>query len=92
MPLERLHLRECSIVPDVTVMWEAVADVSQAALFDVLLDGIQELLLGDFHLCVSPAGDLNDHVEDAVVLIREQRYIMEWGDDAAIVFDVDPML
>ena len=68
---------------------EAVAHVAQAALLDVLLDGIERLLLGDFHLGVGPAGDLDDHVEDAIALIGEERDVVERGDDLAIVLDVD---
>jgi len=37
-------LRESAIIPDVTVMGETVAYIAQAALFDVLLDGIEWLL------------------------------------------------
>lgn len=70
---------------------EAVAHVAQAALLDVLLDGIERLLLGDFHLGVGPAGDLDDHVEDAIALIGEERDVVERGDDLAVVFDVDAM-
>jgi hypothetical protein len=70
---------------------EAVAHVAQTALFDVLLDGIERLLLGDFHFGVGPAGDLDDHVEDAIALIGEERDVVERGDDLAVVFDVDAM-
>lgn len=70
---------------------KAVAHVAQAALLDVLLDGIERLLLGDLHLGVGPAGDLDDHVEDAIALIGEKRDVMERGDDLAVLFDVDAM-
>ena len=71
---------------------EAVAHVAQAALLDVLLDGIERLLLGDLHLGIGPARDLDDHVEDAIALIGEKRDVMEWGDDdLAVLFDVDAM-
>jgi hypothetical protein len=59
------------------VVREAVAHVAQTALLDVLLDGIERLLLGDFHLGVGPAGDLDDHVEDAIALIGEERDVVE---------------
>lgn len=45
------YLREGTVVPQVTLVGEAVADVAKLALLDVLLDGVQELLLGD--LCAS---------------------------------------
>lgn len=32
-------------------MWEAVADEAELALLDVLLDGVEELLLGDLEFC-----------------------------------------
>ena len=54
---------------------EAVADVAQTAPLDVLLDGVEGLLLGDLHLGVGPAGDLDDHVQDAVVLVGEEGVI-----------------
>lgn len=34
-----------------------------------LEDGVELLLLGDLHLGVGPAGNLNDHVEDGLVVI-----------------------
>jgi hypothetical protein len=59
------------------VVGEAVAHVAQAALLDVLLDGIERLFLGDLHLGISPAGDFDDHVEDAIALICEERDVVE---------------
>ena len=91
MANEGADLRESTVVPDVSVVGEAVAHEAQAALLDVLLDGIERLLLADFHLGVGPAGDLDDHVEDAIALIGEERDVVEWGDDLAVVFDVDTM-
>jgi hypothetical protein len=41
------YLRECTVVPEVTLVGEAVADEAQLALLDVLLDGVEEFLLGD---------------------------------------------
>ena len=40
-------LGEATVVPEVALVGEAVADVAELALLDVLLDGVQELLLGD---------------------------------------------
>ena len=45
------HLREGTVVPDVTVVGEAVADVTQTALLNVLLDGVEGLLFGDLMAC-----------------------------------------
>lgn len=40
-------LGEGTVVPQVALVGEAVSDVSQLALLDVLLDGVEELVLGD---------------------------------------------
>ena len=71
---------------------EAVAHEAQATLFDILLDGIERLFLGNFHLGVRPAGNLDNHVENAIALIGEERDIMERGDDQAILLDINAML
>lgn len=41
------YLGEGTVVPQVALVGEAVADEAKLALLDVLLDGVQELLLGD---------------------------------------------
>lgn len=41
------YLREGTVVPQVTLVGEAVTDVTKLALLDVLLDGVEEFLLGD---------------------------------------------
>jgi hypothetical protein len=41
------HLREGTVVPEVALVGEAVADEAELALLDVLLDGVELLLLGD---------------------------------------------
>jgi len=38
---------EGTVVPEVALVWEAVSNKSQLALLDVLLDGVEELVLGD---------------------------------------------
>lgn len=96
-------------------MGEAVADVTELALLSVLLDGVEELLLGDLDsssvtifmdrgatvvcmLCpylllgVGPAGDLNDHVEDGLLLVGVERDVVEGGDRDAILLNVDPVV
>jgi hypothetical protein len=40
-------LGEGTVVPQVTLVGEAVTDVTKLALLDVLLDGVEKLLLGD---------------------------------------------
>ena len=71
---------------------EAVADVAQATLFDVLLDGIERLFLGDLHLGVGPTRDLDNHVEDPIVLVGKEGYVVEGRDDGAVLLDVHAML
>ena len=73
---------------------ETVADVAQATLLNVLLDGIEGLLLGYLHLRVSPAGNLDDHVEDAIVLVGEERDIVERRYDRLVggLFNEDTVL
>lgn len=41
------YLGEGTVVPQVALVGEAVADEAKLALLDVLLDGVEELLLGD---------------------------------------------
>jgi hypothetical protein len=85
------NLGEGTVVPDVSVVGEAVAHVAQTTLLDVLLDGVERLLLGDFHLGIGPAGNLDDHVEYAIVPIRKERDVVERRDNLAILLDVDAM-
>jgi len=80
------YLRECTIVPDVSMMREAVADVAGLVVLDILLDGVEGFLLADFQFCVGPARDLDDHVENLVGLISVERDIMEGRDGSTIAF------
>ena len=45
-------LGEATVVPKVALVREAVADEAELALLDVLLDGVQELLLGDLFVAM----------------------------------------
>ena len=40
---------EGTVVPEVTLVGEAVTDEAELALLGVLLDGVEELLLGDLN-------------------------------------------
>ena len=66
---------------------EAVANVAETILLDVLLDWVERLAGGDLHLRIRPTGDLNDHVEDTLVLVGEERDVVEGGNDLAILLD-----
>ena len=88
----RTYLGESTVVPDITMVGEAVADETQATLLDVLFDGVEGLLLADFHLGVGPTRDLDDHVEDAIVLVGEKRDVVEGGQDLTVFLDVDSVI
>ena len=86
------HLRESTVVRNVAMVREAIADVAQLALFDVLFDGVKGLLLGDLHLGVGPTRNLDDHVEDVLVDIGEEGDVVEGRDDAAVLLDEHTVL
>lgn len=44
---DRTYARESTVVPQVTLVREAVTDIAQLALLHILLDGVEEFLLGD---------------------------------------------
>lgn len=71
---------------------EAVAHVAQAAFLDVLLDGVERLLLRDFHLSVGPPRDLDDHVQDAIVLVGEEGNVVPGRDDVTVLFEKNAVL
>ena len=85
----RAHLGERTVIPDVAVVREAIANEAKFTLLDVLLDVVKVSLLIDLHLGVGPARDLDDHVEDALVLVDEEGNVVEGRDDVAILLDVD---
>ena len=89
---ERAYLRESTVVPDVPVVGEAVANETQATLLDVLLDRIEGFLLGDLHLGVGPAGDFDDHVEDPVALVGEKGNVVKGGHNRAILLNEHAVL
>jgi hypothetical protein len=84
-------LGESTVIPDVPVVGKAVAHEAQTTLLDILFDGIERLLLGYFHLGICPAGNFDDHVENTIVLVEEERDIVEWRDDLAVLLDIDAM-
>lgn len=50
MHVNNTYLGESTIVPDVTLMGEAVADKSKLALLGVLLDGVVSIFLADLYV------------------------------------------
>ena len=72
-------MRESTVVPDVTMMGETVANVAQSTLLDILLDGVEGLFFTDLHFSVGPAGNFDDHVEDPVVLVSEEGDVVPWA-------------
>jgi len=79
------YLGKSTIVPDVTLVGEAVADKAQLALLDVLLDGIEGLILGDLELGVGPARNLDNHVEDVLGGVGEQGHVVEGRDGGTVL-------
>jgi len=59
---------------------EAIANVAQSTLLDILFDGVESLFFTYLHFSVGPAGNFNDHVEDAVILVREEGDVVPWAD------------
>lgn len=90
--IECAHLGESAIVPDVSMVREAVAHEAKTALLDVLLYWIEALLLAYLHFGVGPPGDLHDHVQDSIVLVREERNVVERRDDLAVALNVSAVL
>lgn len=78
------YLGKSTVVPDVAVVREAVADEAELALLNVLLDGVEGLILGDLELGVGPAGNLDDHVEDVLGLVGIQRNVVEGRDRGTV--------
>ena len=83
------NLRECTIVPNVTVVGKAVTNETQTTLLGILLDGVEQLLLGDLELGIAPTGNLNNHVEDTIALIGKERDVVEGGNDSSVFFGID---
>lgn len=79
------YLGKSTIVPDVALVGEAVADKAQLALLDVLLDGVEDLVLGDLELGVGPAGDLDNHVEDVLGGVGKQGHVVEGRDGGTVL-------
>ena len=71
---------------------ETVTDVAQLSTLDVLFDWVEGLLLGDFHLGVGPTGNLDDHVEDAIGLVGEQRNVVPRRDDLSLLLSEHTVL
>jgi hypothetical protein len=104
------YLGESTVVPEVALVGEAVPHVAELALLDVLLDGVEGLLLGDLsmqsaccssrstletthlHLGIGPAGHLNDHVEDRLLLVGVEGDVVPWRDELAVLLDEDAVL
>jgi hypothetical protein len=92
-------LRNCSIIPGVSFHREKILDVSQFALFDVLLDRIHGFASGNLDrigrndtkqngtnlkLRVAPFGNLANHVHQMGRFVREERNVMKEGNHGAM--------
>lgn len=66
---------------------KAVADKARVALSGFLFDWVHGLIC-NYHLCIGPPRDLDDHVENASrIAIGQKGYIMDWRDNMAVLFD-----
>ncbi len=79
-------MREGSVVPDVTVMREAVSHKSEFALLDVLLDRVEFLVLRNLELGVGPSRYFNNHVQDSLFLVGIKGNIVKGRDWRSIFF------
>jgi len=87
-------LREGAVVPDVSVVGEAVSDETELSLLGVLEDGVQGLALANLHLGVGPSRNFDNHVEDGLLLVRPQGDVVEGRQDIAgsLVLDENSVL
>ena len=81
-------MREGAIVPEVTLVGEAVADETELALLDVLLDGVEVLPRRHLELRAGPLGDLADEVERAVLIV--QRHVVPRRDGQLLASGILP--
>lgn len=70
------HLRESSVVPNVSMMGKAISHKTKFTLFGVLLDWIKELFFANFKLCIGPSRNFDDHVQDRLTLISKERNVV----------------
>ena len=66
---------------------EAIPHKTQFTTFDILLDGVERLLLGNFHLGVCPPWNLDDHVQNAIVPVGKERDVVKRRDNISIRLD-----
>lgn len=86
------NLRERAIVPDVSMVGEAVPHVAEASTFDILFDRVKGLLFGDLHLGVRPSRDFDDDIQDALVLVCKERDVVECRYNRSILLDENAVL
>lgn len=55
----KTYAGEGTVVPEVTLVGEAVADEAELALLGILLDGVEEIILGDLFMMQSARGGVN---------------------------------
>merc|ERR1719341_212865 len=59
-------LRNCPIVPDVTMVGERVGHIPQFSFLCILHNGVEGRLCVYFHFGICPPGNLNDNMEGGV--------------------------
>lgn len=55
----KTYAGEGTVVPEVTLVGEAVADETELALLGILLDGVEEIILGDLFMMQLVHGGVN---------------------------------
>ena len=50
------------------------------------------VMFAHLHLCIAPARNFNNHVQDGLLLVGIERNIVEWRNGDAILLDVDTVL
>lgn len=74
------------------MMGETVPDETQTTFLNILFDGVEEFLFRDFEFGIGPSRNFNDHVEDTIVLVGEERDVVPWRNDGAILFDKNAVI
>ena len=85
------HLGESTVIPNISMMRETIADETKFPLFDILFDRIESFFFGNLHLGVGPSRNFDDHVEDTGILISKERNVVEGRNGNAVLFQINAM-
>jgi len=85
-------LRERSVIPNVSVVGEAVPHVAKTTTLDILLDRIEKLFLGNLHLRIGPSWDFHDHVQYVLAWLDKEGDVVEGRHNISIRFNEDTVI